>query len=246
MTASDEDAQGKEDCGGAIRGGVVEVLDLVVEDDGESAGGAGNVAAEHEYDAELADGVEKTEHDGGQKRAAGKRNEDAGDQAHRPGSEEARGVNECGIDGSEARDQRLHGKGQAVDDGADDEASEGKGEGMAEEGGDAAAEGGAGAKENKKKEAEHGGRQNHGQRGQSFKSGEPASAAQHDERGERHGDGEKNRGGDRGETKAERRMLASPLLQRKTTGFARGLPPFLRFSLKTSKKDGATNITSPA
>ena len=198
-----EDAHAEQDGGGAVGGGVVEVFHLVIEDDGKRARGAGNVAAEHEDDAELADGVQKTEHDGGEQRAARERNENAGDDTHGPGAEEPRGVDEGGVDRCETGDQRLHGKGKAVDDRADDEAVEGEGEGMAEEGRDAAAHGRARAEQDEEKEAEHGGRQNHGQRGQCFQRGEPAAAAQHEHGCERHGDGEKNRRGDRGQSERE-------------------------------------------
>ena len=125
------------------------------------------------------------------------------DEAHRTSAEKARCIDEGGVDRGETGDQRLHGKGQAVDDRADDQAIEGEGEGMAEEGGDAAADGGAGAEEDEKKEAEHGGRQDHGQRGQGFKRGEPAAAAEHEQRRERHGDGEEDRRGDRGQPERE-------------------------------------------
>ena len=206
-----QNAHAEQDGGGAVGGGVVEVFHLVIEHDGKRARGAGNVAAEHEDYAELADGVQKTEHDGGEQRAARERNENAGDDTHGTGAEEPSGIDEGGVDRCESGNQRLHGKGKAVDDRADDEAIEGEGEGMAEEGRDAAADGRARAEQDEKKESEHGGRQNHGQSGQSFKRGQPAAAAQHEQRRERHGDSEKNRRGDRGQIGARVRRLASPL-----------------------------------
>ena len=177
----------RSNSGGATGGGVVEVFHLVVEHDGKRARGAGNVAAEHEDDAELADGVKKAEHNGGEKRAASERNKNARDKAHGTCAEKARGVDQSGVDGGEAGDERLHGEGQAVDDRADDEAVEREGEWMAEQRSDAAAEGCAGPKQDEKKEAENGGRQNHGQRGECFKqrraSGRgPARAAPREER----------------------------------------------------------------
>ena len=93
------------------------------------------------------------------------------DEPHGTGAQKPRSIDEGSVDGCEAGDQRLHGKGQAVNDRADDQAIEGKGQWMAEQGGDAAAKGGARAEQDEKKKTEHGGRQNHGQRGQSFKSG---------------------------------------------------------------------------
>ena len=75
------------------------------------------------------------------------------------------------------------------------------------QGGDAAAKCCAGPKKDEQKEAENGGRQDHGQRGKSFNGGEPASAAEHDEGREWHGDREENRSGDGGETKRESECL---------------------------------------
>ena len=202
-----QSAQAKEQKSGAAGGGVVEVLHLIVKNNGKRARGAGNVAAKHEDDAEFADGVEKTENHSGKKGAARKRKENAGDQTDRACAEKARGVDERCVDGGEACDERLHGKWKAVDDGADDEAIEGECERMAEQGGNAAAKGCSRAEQDKKKEAEDGGRQDHGQRGESFNGGEPAAAAEHDERCERHSDGEKNRCSDGGETKREGECL---------------------------------------
>jgi len=78
---------------------------------------------------------------------------------------------------------------------------------MTEQGGDAPAKGCAGAEKDEKKEAEDGGRQDHRKSGEGFNGGEPAAAAEHDERSERHGDDEKNRGGDGGEAKRESECL---------------------------------------
>ena len=64
-------------------------------------------------------------------------------------------------------------------------------------------DGRAGAEQDEQKKSKHRGRQNHGQRGQSFQRGEPAAAAQHQQRRERHGDSEKNRRGDRGQSERE-------------------------------------------
>ena len=127
--------------------------------------------------------------------------------AHGACAEEAGRVDKGGLDGGEAGDERLHGEGQAVDDGADDEAGEGEGERMAEEGGDAAADGGARTEQNEKKEAEDGGRQDERQSGESLKSGEPAAAAEDQQRRKRDGDGQQNRGGDGCELESEGERL---------------------------------------
>ena len=72
MAPSATTLNAEQDGGGAVGGGVVEVLDLVVEHDGEGARGAGDVAAEHEDDAEFADGVEKAENCGGDEASGGR------------------------------------------------------------------------------------------------------------------------------------------------------------------------------
>ena len=55
------DAEEEEQERGVICGGVIEVLDLIEEDEGEGAGGTGDVSAEHEDDAEFSHGVQEAE-----------------------------------------------------------------------------------------------------------------------------------------------------------------------------------------
>ena len=101
------------------------------------------------------------------------------DDARRIGTEEAGRIDEGGLDCGESGHQGLYGEGQAVNDRADDEPIERKGEGMAEEGGDAAADGGTRSEKDEQEEAEDGGRQDEGQGGKGFKSGEPTASAKH-------------------------------------------------------------------
>ena len=145
--------------------------------------------------------------DRGQKRAPGQRNENAQDEPHGTGAEQSRGIDQGRIDRGEAGDERLHRKRQAVDDRSNDQTIEGKGKRVTKQGRNAAAKGGARAEQDEKKEAEHGGRQNHGQRGQSLKSRQPSAAAQHQQGSERHGYGQQNDRGDRRQTKRERECL---------------------------------------
>ena len=100
----------------------------------------------------------------GEKRAARKRKKNAETSRTGPAPRRRAASTRAVINGGEACDERLHGKGKTVDDGADDEATEGKRERMAEQGGDAAAECGARSEQNEKEKAENRGRQNHGQR----------------------------------------------------------------------------------
>ena len=70
MTANAETLRCQKDRRSVIGCGVVEVLHLVVEHDGKSAGRAGDVAAEHEHDTEFAYGMQKAEKGGGYQRTA--------------------------------------------------------------------------------------------------------------------------------------------------------------------------------
>ena len=130
-------AKGEQDGRGAVGGGVVEVLHLVVKHDGEGAGCAGNVSAEHEHHAELAHGVEEAEH-----RCGNETGEQAAPVVCGPGAQGQRQAGElrlrARLNRGEARCQRLHGEGEAVDDRADDKPGKRKRERMAEQGSDAA------------------------------------------------------------------------------------------------------------
>src|ERR1700723_1092280 len=61
--------EAKQNCRGAIGGGIVKVFHLVVEHDRKRARGSGNVSAQHEHNAELTRGVQKGEHRCGHQRA---------------------------------------------------------------------------------------------------------------------------------------------------------------------------------
>jgi len=75
-----------EDKGGPVCSEVVEVLDLVVESDREGSRGSGNVAAQHEHDAELANRVGEGENSRGEQRWPGERKHDGaeGPRGRRP------------------------------------------------------------------------------------------------------------------------------------------------------------------
>lgn len=70
LITSVDDEEGREGenekCGGGnVCGGIAEFLDLVVDRDGERSGDAGDVSADHQDDAELADGMGEGEDGGG-------------------------------------------------------------------------------------------------------------------------------------------------------------------------------------
>ena len=115
---------------GSIRGGVGKFLDLVVDGDGESACGAGDVAANHENHAELADGVGETKCRGRDHRMDGERQKYAGQNAESARSQEAALLDECCVDGAKSSRQGLHGERKAIEDGTNDEAGKRKSEWM--------------------------------------------------------------------------------------------------------------------
>ena len=98
----------------------MKILHLIVERDGERARGARKIAANHQDDAELANGVGKAEHRGGEQRSARERENDAPHSVPATAAERGGGVEHGAIDRGKAGGQRLHGKRQAVDDRADD------------------------------------------------------------------------------------------------------------------------------
>lgn len=122
----------KQECG-VVGGGVVEVLDLVVESDGEGSGGSGDVAAEHEDDAEFAYGVGEGEDGGGEERGAREGEDDAAEGSGGGGSEAGGGFEVGAVDPAEAGDERLYGEGKAVEDRSGEKTAEAEGEGMSEE-----------------------------------------------------------------------------------------------------------------
>ena len=210
----DERGEGdsKEHERGVVGLGVGEILHLVVDGDGESARGAGNVAADHEDDAEFSDGVGEAEGGGCEDGAGGEREENLAKDAEASCAEKASLFYQRGVNGVEAGGERLHGEGQAVDDGANDESGEREGEGMAEEMRDAAAEGGALAEKDEQIEAEDRGRQQDGEGREGFHERAQRRAGADDPEGERNGDHEQNRRGDGSETRGEPKSLEIHLM----------------------------------
>ena len=76
----------------------------------------GKIAANHEDDAELANGVGETEHRGGKQRSAREWENDAPHFVPATAAQRGGGVEHGAIDRGEAGGERLHGEGQAVDD----------------------------------------------------------------------------------------------------------------------------------
>ena len=198
-----EEAEEEQEFGGAVCGGVVEVLHLVVEGDGEGAGGAGDVSAEHEDDAEFADGVGEGEDRRGDERGLRERESDSAEDAERRGAEGGGDFKQGGIDGAEAGDERLHGEGKRIENGADDEPGEGEGERMSEDADDEAAWSGERAERDEKIEAEDGGRQDKRERDDGLGERAERAVAGCDPPGDGQGDGEQQRGGSEREAQRE-------------------------------------------
>jgi hypothetical protein len=129
------EGEGEEHEGEGVGFGVVEFLHLVVEGDAGDAGDAGDRAADHEDDAEFAEGVSEGERKAGGDAAPGERKMKAQPDAVRAGAEGPAGVDELGRDGAECGLEGLDGERERIDDGGDDEAGEGERERGAGEGG---------------------------------------------------------------------------------------------------------------
>src|SRR5262249_1928741 len=161
------------------------------------------IAAEHEDHTEFANCVKEAEDDSRQKRTARERNEDARNQSHWTRAKKARRIDERRIDRGESGNERLQGEWKAVDDRANDKSGKRKCKRVAKHCSNAAADCGARTEQNEKKESQDGWRQNHGQRGERFKGGEPAVASQYENGGKRYSDGEQYDRGHRCETEGE-------------------------------------------
>jgi hypothetical protein len=192
---------------GAIGLGVAEILNLIVDGDGQGAGSAGDIAADHEDDAEFTHGVGEAKGGCGDYGTEGERQHDFGKDAEASGTEEACLLEERGVDGVKAGGERLDGEGQAVDDGADDESGERKRERMAEEVGGDASEGGSGPEQDEQVEAEDGGRKQDREGAEGFDERTEAGAGGDDPVGEGNADDQQHEGGRGGEADGEGERL---------------------------------------
>ncbi len=179
------------------------VLDLVEEGDGEGSCEAGDVTAEHEDDAELAECVGEGEYGGGEEGGFGERKDDAPEDGEWGCSEDGGGGGECGVYGLEGGDEGLDGEGQAVEHGAEDEAGEGEGEWVSEQGDDGAAECGGGAEADEEIEAEDRWRKDEWEGDGGLQEASGKGVAGGDEGGERCCEQEQEDRGERGEAERE-------------------------------------------
>ena len=135
---------------------------MLEDGDRDDPGLAGDVAAHHQDDPELPQGVGEAEHPGGDESPPG--------HGYRHGEERVEGAGaegECGLERPASHRlerplDRLHHEGHGVDRGSDDQALEREGEGLAGHGYEEAAEGPSRAEQEEEVEAEHGGREDEG------------------------------------------------------------------------------------
>ncbi len=79
----------------------------------------GKIAADHEDDTELANGVGEAQHNGGEERSTRERENHAPHSVPATAAERSGGVEHGAVDGGKASRQRLNSKRQAVDHRAD-------------------------------------------------------------------------------------------------------------------------------
>ena len=198
-----DEGESDQGSGGEVCGGVLELLDLIEDGDGEGSGDAGDVAANHEDDSELADGVGEGEDGGGEKRHARKRQGDAAEDGPGRGSENLCDLDGGAVYGGKGDDQRLQGEGQAVDHGADQQPPESEGEGVADEGDEGSSESGCRAETDEEVEAEHGRREDQRESCDGLHNAATERVAAGDPRGQRGCQQEQAEGGEAGETQGQ-------------------------------------------
>src|SRR5262245_48811750 len=100
-----ESEKGEGNCeqgeGEMICGGVVDGLYVVVDGDGDGSRGSWKIAADHEDDAELAEGVGKCEDNGGEHSGKGEREDDTPKRAPVVGAKDSGGGQEFWIESFE-------------------------------------------------------------------------------------------------------------------------------------------------
>jgi hypothetical protein len=143
-----------------IGGDVLEGLNVIVDGDGNGAGGPGEIAAHHEDDAKFAEGVGEGEDDSSDYAWQRKRKNDAAESAPLICAENAGGGEKLWIKSLERGDEWLDAKWKTVEDACNDEACEGESERVTEEGEPEFAERAARAHGYEEIETEHGGREN--------------------------------------------------------------------------------------
>jgi len=186
-----------------IRGGVFDGLDMIVNGNGDGARGAGKISANHEDDAEFAEGVSESENDGGDYAGERKRKNDLAERTPWISTEDARGGEEFWIEAFKRGDERLDAERKAVENAGDDEAGESESERVTEESEPEFAERAARAHGDEEIEAEDGGRKDERESDDGFDKKLCSKLGEGEPVGERSGENEKNRGDEEGQAKGE-------------------------------------------
>src|ERR1019366_7276265 len=114
-----------------VRAGILRVLHLVVNINRDGAGDAGNVAADHEDNAEFAQGVREAQREPRDQPGFREWKHDAAKCLNRRMSQRCRGAQQRGIYRAKCRGERLHGEWQAIEQRSDHQSFESEGQGMA-------------------------------------------------------------------------------------------------------------------
>lgn len=179
-----------------VRSGVVEGLDVVVNGDGNSTGGARDVAADHEHDAKFAEGMREGEGEAGDQARDGERQNYAVKGSPARCAERGGGGEEFAVDGGEGCSEGLHSEGKTVNDGTNDEAFEGERESVLGEILPPAPEWALRAKSDEQVETEDGGRKYERKRDDGLDQELPAAAGEGDPVRQRESEGEQGDGDD--------------------------------------------------
>ena len=178
-------------------------FDGVVDGDRDRLGAAGDIAGDHDGDAEIAEGAGEGEGGGGGDGAAGEGQGHAPEEAPFGGAEGAGGALVTMVDGFEGGAGGLDEQGRGVDAGGDDGGLPGEDEGGAEDGFDEVADGAGAAEQDQQVIAEDGGRQDEGEGDggvEEFFAAEPAIG---EDPGEPDSGGEREQGGKRSYAEAQ-------------------------------------------
>lgn len=116
----------QQTCGQPMRLRIFQPLDMLINSDGDDLGFIGDIAADHQHDAKLANGVRKAKNSGGQNTGFGNRQNHREKTVDRPRAQRICGLQNIRIDGFKGILQRLHHKRNRVKNRADEQPLEGK------------------------------------------------------------------------------------------------------------------------
>ena len=201
------EAEQQQPRGEAMRRGVFDRLDVAVQLRGDHARRAGDVAADHQHDAELADGVREAQHRGGDDAAARQRQRDVHEALPRPGAQRGGGLQRARAEGLERGLDRLHDEGHRVQHRRDDEPREAERQQADAQRLRGLADDAVRPHQHQQVEAQHRGRQHQRQRDQRGQRRLPARARVREPPRQRGADGQQQHGDDERELQCQRHRL---------------------------------------